>query len=175
MQIPLYLSELNICRSMHFRSNQIKQRATYLLNYPLYKFKAADEDLSDDEDELNDAYESDSSSDMIINTKISNIPKVGEQEPERAACWGKDRIGCELLQLYLETESFPFEIDTELTDDMIRVIRVRRWYWESHSFISQVLKNQALSNNTKAQLKKNLKRMIGCHEQYSQGCNSHLQ
>jgi hypothetical protein len=60
---------------------------------------------------MNNPYESDSSTEMIINTKISNVPKAGEQEQERAACWGKDRIGCELLQIYLETESFPFEID----------------------------------------------------------------
>jgi hypothetical protein len=100
---------------------------------------------------MENPYESDSSSEMIINTKISNVPKGGgEQEQERAACWGKDRIGCELLQIYLETESLPFEIDSELTDDMIKMIRVRRWYWESHGFISQVLKNLALSNNMKA-------------------------
>ncbi len=47
---------------------------------------------------MDNPYESDSSSDMIINTKISNVPKGGgEQEQERPACWGKDRIGCELL------------------------------------------------------------------------------
>lgn len=74
---------------------------------------------------------------MIINTKVSTVLKGGDQEPERAACWGKDRIGCELLQIYLETESFPFEIDSELTDEMIKMIRVRRWYWESHSFIDR--------------------------------------
>jgi hypothetical protein len=42
LQIPLYLSELYIIRSMHYRTNQIKLRANYLLSYPLYKFKPAD-------------------------------------------------------------------------------------------------------------------------------------
>lgn len=136
---------------MHFKSTKIKLRATYLLSYPLYKFKAADEDMSDNEDDMNNPYASDSSSEMIINTKVSQFaPKVGEQDQERAACWGRDRIGSELLQIYLETESFPFEIDSDLTDEMIKMIRVRRWYWESASFIAQVLKNQAHSNNSKA-------------------------
>ena len=52
----------------------------------------------DDDTSINDPYESDSSSDMIINTKISQIAmKGGEQDSERSSCWGKDRIGCELL------------------------------------------------------------------------------
>ncbi len=107
--------------------------------------------MSDNEDDMNNPYASDSSSEMIINTKVSQFaPKVGEQDQERAACWGRDRIGSELLQIYLETESFPFEIDPDLTDEMIKMIRVRRWYWESASFIAQVLKNQAHSNNSKA-------------------------
>ena len=86
-------------------------------------------------------------------------------EPERAACWGKDRVGCELLTLYLESESLPFEIEPpELAAQMLTAIRLRRWYWESQAFIAVVLKNQQISNNAKAQLKKNLKRMIAMHE-----------
>ena len=83
---------------------------------------------------------------MIINTKISQFTsnKGGDQQQdaERAACWGKDRIGCEMLTLYLESEALPFEIDRDITSQMLVSIRLRRWYWESQSYIAQVIKNQ---------------------------------
>ena len=85
---------------------------------------------------------------MIINTKISQFTSKGgggdqqQQDTERAACWGKDRIGCEMLTLYLESEALPFEIDPDLTSQMLVNIRLRRWYWESQSYIAQVVKNQ---------------------------------
>ncbi len=82
---------------------------------------------------------------MIINTKISQFTSKGgdqQQDAERAACWGKDRIGCEMLTLYLESEALPFEIDRDMTSQMLVSIRLRRWYWESQSYIAQVIKNQ---------------------------------
>jgi hypothetical protein len=47
-----------------------------------------------------------------------------------------------MLTLYLESEALPFEIDRDMTAQMLVSIRLRRWYWESQSYIAQVIKNQ---------------------------------
>jgi hypothetical protein len=104
---------------------------------PIFRHKISNDIIIEETEEEEEDYaseeDSESSSDeVIINTKIAQfISKGQENDTQSTASWGKDRIGTELLTLYLESESFPFEADQSLTSAMLRLIRWRRWYWES--------------------------------------------
>jgi hypothetical protein len=78
---------------------------------------ACDEDLSEDN--------SDSSSDQIINTKINQGGDAHQQIQD------ENQVTKELHQAFLESESFPFEIGSDIKESLKRRLRERRWFQES--------------------------------------------
>jgi hypothetical protein len=59
----------------------------------------------------------------------------------------------EILKLYLESESFPVEMSE--AEDLIIILKQRKWYQEALKAI-----NQAQIKQNKVQQKKNIKRLI---------------
>lgn len=76
-----------------------------------------------------------SSEEYIINTKTNQVdlevPLI-------------DELGGTLMRLYLESESFPVELQDEC-ELLLRAIRLRKWYFEGSNVLNQLTDHKSSS------------------------------
>ena len=96
---------------------------------------------------------SDSSSDQIINTKTNQAGLEGGSGQDA------DEVTRELHRCYLESESFPFEVPTDIAEAMKRRLQGRQWYSETGKLLEAMALGE-ISNNAKAQAKKQMRRLV---------------
>ena len=86
---------------------------------------------------------SDSSSDQIINTKTNQAGIEG------GSGQAADEVTRELHRCYLESESFPFEVPSEIAETINRRLQGRQWYSETGKLLEAMALGE-ISNNAKA-------------------------
>ena len=94
-----------------------------------------------------------SSEEYIINTKTNQVDLEVPQI---------DELGGTLMRLYLESESFPVELQDEC-ELLLRAIRLRKWYFEGSNVLTQLTDHKSssgMNNYAKQQWKKTIKKLM---------------